>query len=337
MSEDTGNRNPLHQVEELWKQWYDTSSKVWSNALTGAQTSYGDPYGVYHSWLQTLEGDQHTHTTAEDAPSDPTPTDLWKQWIETTSQAWRQSFATNYDPLGLTTRWLEMMEEIRLKLLQETPTPTDPFTFFKQWYESSHEAWSKTIEEIIGNDKVVEAASRYMESYTTFYKNFRRLNEDYFSHLQLVTRSDLTRVAEMIIALENKVDSLQDISEELQSHYPQFATLDAIQPLTSHLQTLEHKLDAVQEVDTRLHAIEGKLNELPATFTTSEPDTNFTKRLDSVEQKLDTLIRLLTQTNTHHPAPEANVRSSISSNTKTRKTPKIPKKVSEETPPPTEK
>ncbi len=380
MSEETGNRSPLHQVEELWKQWYDTSSKVWSNALTGAQTSYGDPYGLYRSWLQTLEGGQNADTLVKDAPSNPTPTDLWKQWIETTSQTWHQSFATNYDPLGLTTRWLEMMEETRLKLLSETAIPTDPFTFFKQWYESSHEAWSQAIEEIIGNDKFVEAASRYMESYTTFYKNFRRLNEDYFSHLQLVTRSDLTRVAEMIIALENKVDGIQDFSEDLQGRYPQFATLDAIQLLTSHLQTLEqqlsgvesnlgelpstlqkldtlhelsqrldtieghlgelppalHKLDAIQEVDTHLHTIEGKLNELPATFTRSEPDTNFAKRLDSVEQKLDTLITLLTQTNSHHPASEANGRSSISNNTKTRKTPKTTKKISEETPPSTE-
>jgi DNA repair ATPase RecN len=249
MSEETGNHSPLHQVEELWKQW-----------------------------------------------------------IETTSQASRQSFATNSDPFGLTTRWLEMMEETRLNLLHETAIPNDPFTFFKQWYESSHEAWSKSSEEIIGNDKFVEAASRYMESYTTFYKNF--------SHLQLATRSDLTRVAELIIALENKVDSLQDASEDLQSHYPQLA---AMQPLADHLQSL------VQ----RVAAIESRLGELPSTLQKSEPDTHLEKRLDRVEQKLDTLITLLTQTNVHQPT-EATT-NSIVRNTKTRKAPKTPKKVSEDT------
>jgi polyhydroxyalkanoic acid synthase PhaR subunit len=240
MSEETSNRSPLHQVEELWKQW-----------------------------------------------------------IETTSQTWQQSFATNSDPFGLTTRWLEIMEETRLNLLHETAIPNDPFTFFKQWYESSHEAWSKSSEEIIGNDKFVEAASCYMESYTTFYKNFSRLNEDYFSHLQLATRSDLTRVAELIIALENKVDSLQDASEDLQSHYPQLA---AMQPL-------------------------------PATSTHSEPDTHLEKRLDSVEQKLDTLITLLTQTNVHQPTETTLNRIASTSNTKTRKALKTPKKVSEDTHP----
>jgi hypothetical protein len=311
-NEETGNHSPLHQVEELWKQWYDTSSKVWSDTLAGASTSYGDPYGLYRSWLQTLEnGSQNADTTSQDAPSNANPTELWKQWIEMTSQAWRQSFATNSDPFGLTTRWLEMMEETRLNLLRETAIPNDPFTFFKQWYESSHEAWSKSIEEIIGNDKFVEAASRYMESYTTFYKNFSRLNEDYFSHLQLATRSDLTRIAELIIALENKVDTLQDTSEELQSHYPLFATLAAIQPLTDHLQSLVQRVSAIEQ------------------------DTHLEKRLDSVEQKLDTLITLFTQANAHQPAAATKINGIAStSNTKTRKAPKTPKKVSEETPPP---
>lgn len=189
MSEETGNRSPLHQIEEQWKQWYDTSSKVWSEAAI----------------------------------------------------------------------------------------PVDPFTFFKQWYKSSHEAWSTAIEEVIGNEKFVEAASHYMESYATFYKNFRHLNEDYFSHLQLTTRSDVTRVAEMIVALENKVDSIQDAFEDFQSLYPQFATIKSIKQLDNHLQSLEQRLDqlpsAFKKIDDNLHqrlnSVEDKLNAIPPTLQNS--------------------------------------------------------------------
>ena len=330
MTEETGNRSPLHQVEELWKQWYDTSSKVWS----------------------------------------------------------------------------------------EASIPTDPFTFFKQWYESSQEAWSKAIDDIIGNEKFVEAASHYMESYTTFYKNFRTLNEDYFSHLQLTTRSDVARVAEMIIALENKVDSIQDAFEDFQSLYPQLATLAAIQQLASQQQALEHqldqlpatfkkiddslhqklssvadklntipptlkkldalqgleqrlsdvesvlrefpstlaadvlsqrldtidgrldefpatlqKLDALSGLDARLNAIEKKLNELPATSTRSESSAPLEKRLDGVEQKLDKLFTLLEHTDTHPPAAKAAAtRTPRSSNAKTRTPPKTPKTEAEDKP-----
>jgi DNA repair exonuclease SbcCD ATPase subunit len=334
MSEETENRSPLHQVEELWKQWYDTSSKVWS----------------------------------------------------------------------------------------EASIPTDPFTFFKQWYESSQQTWSTAIEEIISNEQFVEAASHYMESYTTFYKNFRNLNEDYFSHLQLTTRSDVTRVAEMIISLENKVDSIQDACEDLQTHYPHLATLASIQPLESHLhslqQQLDHfpatfkkidddlhkhlhtvedkldaipltlqkldalpgleqrlvtienrlgelpstlqkldalpgleqrlttiegrldqlpsalqKLDALQGLDARLHSIEEKLHTLPATLTHHESSGQLEKRLDGVEQKLDKLVTLLEDRNTQQPVTKATAtRTSRSSSAKTRTTPKTPEMVLEDTP-----
>ncbi len=244
MSEETGNRSPLHQVEELWKQWYDTSSKVWS----------------------------------------------------------------------------------------EASIPTDPFTFFKHWYESSHEAWSTAIEEIISNEKFIEAASHYMESYTTFYKNFRNLNEDYFSHLQLTTRSDVTRVAEMIIALENKVDSIQDAFEDFQSQSPQLATLELIQQLDVHQQSLEQRLN-----DAHLNGIEDKLNALSASLTRSESSTHLEKRLDGVEQKLDKLIALLEHIDTQQPAAQATAtRTSRSSNSKTRKATKTPKTLSEGTPSSTE-
>lgn len=214
------------------------------------------------------------------------------------------------------------MEETRLNLLRETAIPSDPFTFFKQWYESSHEAWSKSSEEIISNDKFVEAASHYMESYTTFYKNFSRLNEDYFSHLQLATRSDLTRVAELIIALENKVDSLQDASEELQSHYPQFA---AMQPLADHLQSLAQrvaaiesrlgelpstlqKLDTLPELGQRLDTIEGQLRELPSSLQKLDALQELDAHLHTIEGQLNALPATFT-----HSEPDTHLEKRLDS------------------------
>jgi len=295
MSEETGNSNPFYQIEDLWKQWHDTSYKVWSDALTGATTNSVDPYGLYRMWLQTFEEGQNAGTTPKDGPSAFDPAELWKQWLEATSQAWSKSFEANSGLLELTTRWLEMMEETRLKLLKEASIPTDPFTFFKQWYASSHEAWSKAIEEIIGSEKFVEEAGQSMENYATFYKNFHRFNEDYFSHLQLVTRADLARTAEMIIALEDKVDGIQDAFEDFQGQYLQFATRESIQQLATYSENLE-------------------------------------KRLDGVEQKLDKLFPLLEQIATQQPdVKTAANRTSRSSNSKTRTPSKAPKTQSKDT------
>jgi polyhydroxyalkanoic acid synthase PhaR subunit len=290
MTEETKSSSSLDQAEEIWKQWYETSFKVWSDILIGAKEGYADPYGLYRSWLKAVDDGQATQgsLTALDAG------ETWKKWFEATGDIWRKSQELGTDPLGMTTRWIEIMEEARLKLLNGVSI--DPVASFKQWYDSSNEIWSKALEEIIGTEKFVEATNRYMESYTTFYKTFRRLNEDYFSHLQLTTRADLARVAEIIIALENKVDWIQDAFEDFQGQVPQIATLESIRALATHLESLEDKLqrlpEALQKIDTlddlsqRLTTIQGTLDGLPPTLQKLDTLSSLDQRLSGAEWHL---------------------------------------------------
>jgi polyhydroxyalkanoic acid synthase PhaR subunit len=294
MSEETRSHSPLDQAEELWKQWYETSSKVWTDVLEGAKESYVDPYGLYSSWLKTIEESQGAGTSG--FASTLNPQEIWKKWFEMTGEIWHKSQEIGTNPLGMTTRWFEVMEEIRQKLLDGATISADPLTFFKQWYESSNEVWSKAIEEVIGTEKFVEATNRYVESYTTFYKAFRRLNEDYFSKLQLTTRADLAHVAEIIIALENKVDWVQDAFEDFQGQFPQFATLESIRLLGNHLENLESKLqklpealekiDMLEDLGHRLDGIEGKLNEIPLALQKIDAIQGLDQRLGAVEWRL---------------------------------------------------
>ena len=39
---------------ELWTQWYETGSKMWSEVLQGGQESYVDPYGLYRQWFESM-------------------------------------------------------------------------------------------------------------------------------------------------------------------------------------------------------------------------------------------------------------------------------------------
>jgi len=291
MSEETRSSNSLDQIEEVWKQWYETSSKVWSDILAGTRENHVDPYGLYRSWLKAVEDGQE----AGDSIAALDPGGTWKKWFETTGDIWRQSQELGVDPLGMTTRWIEVMEEARQKLLNGVAI--DPVAFFKQWYTSSNEIWSKALEEVIGTEKFVEAANRYMESYTTFYKTFRRLNEDYFSHLQLTTRADLARVAEIIVALDSKVDWIQDAFEDFQGQLPHVATLESIRMLANHLESLEDKLqrlpetlqkiDSLQDLSPRLTAIEGRLDTLPPVLHKLDALQGLDPRLSGVEGKLN--------------------------------------------------
>src|SRR5207245_7656906 len=123
--------------------------------------------------------------------------------------------------------------------------PADPFTFFKQWYDASNETWSKVVAEVISDEKFVEKSSQFMESYTSYYMATRRANEDYFRNLQLPTRSDLAGVAEIIIALEEKVDRLDDALDDIEDGNSQVATKDVITELEGRLSRVEKRLDAI--------------------------------------------------------------------------------------------
>jgi len=184
------------------------------------------------------------------------PRDFWRQWYEATTGALAKAAELEGDPLGITAQWLKVMEENRAKILAGATTPADPYTFFKQWYEASSETWSKVVGDIIGEEKFVENASQIMENYTSHYMVTRRANEDYFRNLQLPTRSDLVRVAEIIIALEEKVDRIDEAFDDIKDGSSQLATRDSLRDLEVRLGRVEKKLDTLSSVLEKLEAVE---------------------------------------------------------------------------------
>src|SRR5271167_2771663 len=102
------------------------------------------------------------------------PKEAWQRWFDGMIEEWRSAAQMGADPLGLTTHLLEMIEEARAKMQAEGNFPADPFTFFKQWYDATNEAWANAIGEVIGTEKFMEGVSRFIESYTSFHRTFRR-------------------------------------------------------------------------------------------------------------------------------------------------------------------
>jgi len=84
----------------------------------------------------------------------------------------------------------------------------------------------------------------------------RRANEDYFRNLQLPTRSDLARVAEIIIALEEKVDRIDEAFDDIKDGSSQLATRDSLTDLEVRLGRVEKKLDTLSSVLEKLEAVE---------------------------------------------------------------------------------
>ena len=259
MPEGANDKSP-NDPTGLWRQWFDTSSRVWSNVVDGGKETYIDPYGVYQSWLKNMGEAREQMKANFFGMMDPK--EAWQRWFDGMIAEWQSAAQMGADPLGVTTHMLEMIEEARAKMQAEGNFPADPFTFFKQWYDATNEVWANAIGEVIGTEKFMEGVSRFLESYTSFHRTFRRASEEYFRNLQLPTRSDVARVAELVIALEEKVDRIEDAFEDFEDGYAHLATSEAVAGLEEQLERVESK--AVEGLAKRLDQVESKLDKVLA-------------------------------------------------------------------------
>ncbi len=261
-----GNSKEPADPMEMWEKWYDVTTKAWSKNRNESQEKYMDPFGMYQTWLKSVGNAQEQLTAGSFGNLDPK--EAWKRWFEASTDIWEKAAERGPDPLGLTTQWLEMMEEARARMA-EGNIPADPFTFMKQWYDATSETWATVIGDIIGTERFMVSASQFMESYTSLYRTFRRANEEFFNNLQLPTRSDIARVAELVIEVEDKVDQIEDAFEDFEDHYTKGVPVNQ----EGRLEQVERKLDALASSMQKLTTVD-----------------TLEKRLDRLESKLDTLL-----------------------------------------------
>lgn len=159
-------------------------------------------------------------------------------------------------------RWMEMLEEVRGNMMKLDQVPSDPMAAATQWYNATSGPLSKFIEDMLQREEFMEASSRFFEDYSSSYKVLRESSEQYWNSLQLPTRSDISRIATLVIALEEKVDRMDEALEEIgdaqgvaQSAMPSGAQSGA--QATSGDSAVEQRIDAVeQKLDRVLAALE---------------------------------------------------------------------------------
>ena len=307
---DAQNSTITTDPVELWRRWNETTSKAWLNALQNSAEATATSYNQYRSWMQNVGESigESVNKVQQQNQSQQTninpfqmmnPADAWKTWFDATMETWKKASEMGSDPLGLTRQWLHMMEEAQAKLLAGTPLQTDPFTLFKQWYDATGEQWSKAVEEAIGSKQFLEATRPLLESYASINVAFRRASEEYFKRLQLPTTTDIANVAELVVNLEEKVDTIADSLESFENAHANLATLESLTHLELRLQklptiesvaALQHQVNHVATSET-VTALEQRLNQLPS----NETVRGLEQRLNQVESKLDKVLAALEQ------------------------------------------
>jgi len=210
--------------QEAWKAFYETVARMWPQMRAGSEghMMFGKPgsFGI------------------------PDPAEAWTDWIDAAMCNWQNGM----DIQELPTPWLEMMKELLAKMQMEENKSLDPVTILKHWYDTSGEKWSKAFGDAIVTERFVETMSYILESYTSFTKMFRRASEAYFSNLQLPTRSDIARLAGLVVNLEEKVDRIEDSLEQIGHDSAQVITGASLQRLEDRLEQVESKLEKMLAV-----------------------------------------------------------------------------------------
>ncbi|MEW6637323.1 MAG: E3 binding domain-containing protein [Actinomycetota bacterium] len=233
---------------DLFRQWYEAGTKVWQSMLQGPREVYADPYGLYRQWFETMQDFQEATlgVSARDAQrssGETDPGELWRRWFDGVIESWQKSAELGQETVGLTPRYIKMLEEARDNLMQVESIPKDPLEFAVHWYNATSGPYAEFVHDLIEREKFLEQASRWMANYASLYKVFRRRSEEYLSALQLPVRSDITRVASLIVALEDKVDRIEEAFEEFEYGYAEPATAEEVRGLEERLDRVEGKLD----------------------------------------------------------------------------------------------
>jgi polyhydroxyalkanoic acid synthase PhaR subunit len=236
---------------ELWRQWMESGSRMWSEM--GAQGEQADPYGVYRRWFEGMREMQERMIGAVPEPvaGNPGFRELWQRWFELGADSWKKSAEMGQSAMEVLPRWMQMLEEARTNLLAGGAPPSDPLQLTTQWYNATSGPFSDFVGDVIEREEFLEPSSRFLQHYASFYKVFKRDSEEYLKNLQLPVRSDISRIAGLVVNLEEKVDRIEEVLEDFEYGYAEPATTESVKGLETRLDRVESKLDRL------LAALEG--------------------------------------------------------------------------------
>lgn len=221
---------------------------------------YMDPFGLYRQWFGGFEENREPPAGAASSQ------EMWRQWTEATTGAWRRAFGIGTTLAGLAPYWAEMAEEVRKQMFEGGRPPTDPLDFYQRWYNATSGPLSKMIREVVEDESFLAYTRRFVESQASLERVFQDASEEYFGYLQLSTSSDSSRVAQLVVGLDAKVDRVEEAFEEFEHGYAESATAEAVEALGGRMEELEKKME-----DNRsdLERVESKLDQLLAALGTS--------------------------------------------------------------------
>jgi polyhydroxyalkanoic acid synthase PhaR subunit len=86
----------------------------------------------------------------------------------------------------------------------------DPFDLWKQFYQTNEQTWTAAFERSMASPAFAEAQARLLETLLNAQKTVRDQTRAYLEAVNMPTREDVARLGELIVALEEKIDQVDD-------------------------------------------------------------------------------------------------------------------------------
>jgi polyhydroxyalkanoic acid synthase PhaR subunit len=233
-----------------------------AESVTG-EKRYPDPYGLYRRSLGVSEDVRDEAYEGEVSSAELV--ELWRRWFEATTGLQNgTSDAENGFTNSMAPLWKEMADDISEKMLSTKSLPEEPLKFFVRWYNETEERWSETADELMRRDEVLESMGRFFETYARSDAELRQASEEGLKNRGVPTRSDVARVAKLVVVVENKVDRIEKTLEDLVQGDSGPATVSAaVSIVEERMDRLEGKMDRILTALERLGGDEQDIPEMP--------------------------------------------------------------------------
>jgi hypothetical protein len=241
VAEDIGTRRGPDPAEP-WRQLYRATVGAMSGALANSDL---DAFGFHRQWLTDRQG---SGEGGEGGPVESRDGQVFlRQLAGWTTESGRRAAGLAALLARLAPRCGELAQELPRQMLGRG-LPTDPMDFTLRLYDATSGPLSAMIKDLLTDEAFLQLSRRLLENWVTAESSFARLSEDFFHRLQLSTASDNTRVATLVIGLDEKVDRLADAVDDLEhgGGEPEAAELAR---LREQVARLEEKLDRLVTSD----------------------------------------------------------------------------------------
>ena len=210
------------------------------NSPVDEARKYADPYGIYQRWFEawgkTREGGAPVGADEIE--------ELWRRWFAGTAKG-LQGGSAGQSPAGsLGPLWDQMAESLR-KEAEGGEFPKDPVESFLRWYRETNEKWTELADDLLNKEEVLESNARLQENFARSYRELRRTSEEGLKNLQVPSRSDVARVAKLVVGVENKVDRIEEAFGDFVYGGSQPATAESVRGLEERMDRLEGKMDRI--------------------------------------------------------------------------------------------